>query len=181
LLDEPLSALDRGLRERLAVDVRDVLRETRTTAVFVTHDHDEASTVADRVAVMLAGPSGGGRIDQVAPPEDLWRTPVSPRVAEFLGYQAFLPDGDGLLAVGPAGLRIVARGVDTLPAPGLDRWDAVVVGTVFRRGRTEVTVEADLGDGVRRLLALADGAEVPPPGEKTVVGLDRAGCAHVPA
>ncbi|WP_336493103.1 ATP-binding cassette domain-containing protein, partial [Methylobacterium nigriterrae] len=51
LLDEPLSALDRRLRERLAVDVRDTLKATGTTAVFVTHDHDEAFTVADRVAV----------------------------------------------------------------------------------------------------------------------------------
>ncbi|WP_425471142.1 ABC transporter ATP-binding protein [Xylanimonas allomyrinae] len=63
LLDEPFSALDRGLRERLAVDVRDVLRATGTTAVFVTHDHDEAFTVADRVGVMQAG-----RLLQVAPP-----------------------------------------------------------------------------------------------------------------
>ncbi|MFD6178166.1 MULTISPECIES: ABC transporter ATP-binding protein [unclassified Isoptericola] len=80
LLDEPLSALDRRLRERLAVDVRDTLKSTGTTAVFVTHDHDEAFTVADRVAVMDAG-----RLLQVDAPDVLLRAPASTRVAEFLG------------------------------------------------------------------------------------------------
>ncbi|HWV79257.1 MAG TPA: ABC transporter ATP-binding protein [Isoptericola sp.] len=83
LLDEPLSALDRRLRERLAVDVRDTLKATGTTAVFVTHDHDEAFTVADRVAVMDAG-----RLLQVDAPDVLLRAPASPRVAEFLGLSA---------------------------------------------------------------------------------------------
>ncbi|MFC8599133.1 ABC transporter ATP-binding protein [Isoptericola sp. NPDC057191] len=83
LLDEPLSALDRRLRERLAVDVRDTLRATGTTAVFVTHDHDEAFTVADRVAVMDAG-----RLLQVDAPDVLLRAPASDRVAEFLGLAA---------------------------------------------------------------------------------------------
>ncbi|WP_407320253.1 ABC transporter ATP-binding protein [Isoptericola halotolerans] len=80
LLDEPLSALDRQLREKLALDVRDTLRRTGTTAVFVTHDHAEAFTVADRVAVMDAG-----RFLQVDAPERLQAEPASARVAEFLG------------------------------------------------------------------------------------------------
>jgi thiamine transport system ATP-binding protein len=169
LLDEPLSALDRSLRERLAVDIRTVLHATGTTAVFVTHDHDEAFTVADRVAVMSAG-----RLLQVAPPEELWRTPVSREVAEFLGFQAFVPDPAGLLAVGPAGLRVLPE------APAAqDAWSAVVVATTFRRGRTEVTVDLDLGSGEERLVALADGA-VPDADEKVWVALDRRGCAVVP-
>ncbi|NKY11785.1 ATP-binding cassette domain-containing protein, partial [Cellulomonas hominis] len=85
LLDEPLSALDRSLRERLAEDLRRVLTATGTTALFVTHDQDEAFTVADRVAVMSAG-----RLRQVATPEDLWRRPADREVAEFLGYRTFL-------------------------------------------------------------------------------------------
>ncbi|SKC42808.1 ABC transporter ATP-binding protein [Krasilnikoviella flava] len=88
LLDEPLSALDRRLRERLAVDVRDALRATGTTAVFVTHDHDEAFTVADRVAVMDAG-----RLLQVDAPDVLLCAPANTRVAEFLGLAA--PDAPG--------------------------------------------------------------------------------------
>ncbi|MBO0611142.1 ABC transporter ATP-binding protein [Myceligenerans salitolerans] len=80
LLDEPLSALDRRLRERLATDVRQVLKETGTTALFVTHDHDEAFTVADRVGVMSEG-----RLLQVAHPDELRQKPASREVAEFLG------------------------------------------------------------------------------------------------
>ncbi|WP_347568603.1 ABC transporter ATP-binding protein [Isoptericola sp. AK164] len=80
LLDEPLSALDRQLREKLAIDVRDTLRSTGTTAVFVTHDHTEAFTVADRVAVMDAG-----RLLQVDTPDTLRDRPATDRVAEFLG------------------------------------------------------------------------------------------------
>ena len=86
LLDEPLSALDRSLRERLAVDLRAALVATRTTAVLVTHDQDEAFAVADRVAVM-----DQGRLLQVGTPADLWQRPADRRVAEFLGYEAFVP------------------------------------------------------------------------------------------
>ncbi|MFE6233630.1 ABC transporter ATP-binding protein [Cellulosimicrobium sp. NPDC057862] len=183
LLDEPLSALDRGLRERLALDLREALRATGTTAVFVTHDHDEAFTVADRVAVMDAG-----RLLQVAPPEDLWRAPASRRVAEFLGYQAFVPRGAGtVLAVGPRGLRLVTAGA---PSSG-DTWAATVVGSVFRRGAVETTVDvvlpgADHG-APARLVALAGGGgaggvdEGPEPGARVHVAPDPAGCAVVPA
>ncbi|WP_051196401.1 ABC transporter ATP-binding protein [Jonesia quinghaiensis] len=87
LLDEPLSALDRELRERLAVDVRAILRATNTTAVFVTHDHDEAFTVADRVAIMRAG-----EVLQTDTPEKLWRSPATRSVAEFLGYEAIISE-----------------------------------------------------------------------------------------
>ena len=82
LLDEPLSALDRQLRERLAGEVRAALVETGTTAVFVTHDHTEASAVADRVGVM-----DSGRLLQVAAPHELRTAPASERVAEFLGLR----------------------------------------------------------------------------------------------
>ncbi len=177
LLDEPLSALDRGLRERLALDLREALRATGTTAVFVTHDHDEAFTVADRVAVMDVG-----RLLQVAPPEDLWRAPASRRVAEFLGYQAFVPHKPGkLLAVGPRGLRLTTEGVPTSD----DAWDATVVGSVFRRGAVEATVDVDLpgadGGAPARLVALAGAPSVVEPGDRVRVVVDPAGCAVVPA
>jgi len=86
LLDEPLSALDRALRERLAADLRSVLLATGTTALFVTHDQDEAFAVADEVAVMSAG-----RLLQVDAPARLWRRPADAVVATFLGYEAFVP------------------------------------------------------------------------------------------
>jgi thiamine transport system ATP-binding protein len=81
LLDEPLSALDAGLRERLAADLRDILRAAGTTALMVTHDHDEAFTVADRLAVMRAG-----RVVQEGPIAEVWREPADPETALFLGY-----------------------------------------------------------------------------------------------
>jgi len=134
LLDEPLSALDRALRERLAADLRAALVETGTTALFVTHDHDEAFTVADRVAVMSRG-----RLLQVDSPARLWAAPADLEVATFLGYQAFVPDGDAWTAVGPDGF--------VLAGAGAARWRATVLSTTFRRGVAEVSVEVDLGDG----------------------------------
>ena len=80
LLDEPLSALDRALREQLAVDLRDILDRQGTTALYVTHDHDEARAVADRVGVMEAG-----RLLRLDAPEALWADPGSEEVARFLG------------------------------------------------------------------------------------------------
>ncbi|MBW8172272.1 ABC transporter ATP-binding protein [Ornithinimicrobium sp. Arc0846-15] len=87
LLDEPLSALDRSLRDRLATDLREILVRTRTTAIMVTHDHDEAFTMADRMGVMLAG-----QLVQVGETHQVWREPISEDVAAFLGYTSFLRD-----------------------------------------------------------------------------------------
>ena len=80
LLDEPLSALDRALREQLAVDLRTILREQGTTALYVTHDQDEAMTIAYRVGVM-----DEGRLLRLDTPEALLADPGSPAVAQFLG------------------------------------------------------------------------------------------------
>ena len=85
LLDEPLSALDRGLRERLAADLHDILRAEGTTALLVTHDHEEAFTVADRMAVMRAG-----RIVQAGTLDEVWRHPADAETARFLGYARVL-------------------------------------------------------------------------------------------
>lgn len=131
LLDEPLSALDRALRERLAGDVRSVLRTTGTTALFVTHDHDEAFAVADRIAVMDAG-----RLLQVAAPPQLWHRPASRRVAEFLGYEAFVavgsPTGQDLLrAVGSSTGQDLLRAVR--PAAGGEH-TAGAAGTLLALG-----------------------------------------------
>ena len=81
LLDEPLSALDRGLRERLALDLREILHAAGATAMLVTHDHEEAFAVADAMAVMRAG-----RIVQHGSLEEVWTRPVDAWTARFLGY-----------------------------------------------------------------------------------------------
>src|SRR4051812_43258310 len=93
LLDEPLSALDRGLRERLAGELHDILRAADATAMLVTHDHDEAFAVADRMAVMREG-----RIVQAGTLEEVWSRPVDGWTAAFLGYATVI-DGPGARAL----------------------------------------------------------------------------------
>jgi thiamine transport system ATP-binding protein len=80
LLDEPLSSLDRELRERLAVDLREILQQTHTSAIMVTHDQAEAVVVADRVGVM-----DDGRMLQLGTMTQLRKNPASDRVRRVLG------------------------------------------------------------------------------------------------
>jgi thiamine transport system ATP-binding protein len=100
LLDEPLSALDRGLRERLAGDLRQIIHSSGTTALLVTHDQEEAFAVADRMAVMR-----DGRLVQEGTLEQVWRRPVDGEVAAFLGYATVLcgENARQVLAAGGAG------------------------------------------------------------------------------
>lgn len=86
LLDEPFSNLDAALRVRVRADVRHILRKAQVTAIFVTHDQEEAMSLADEVAVMI-----DGRIMQVGTPENLYRRPGTHIVATFLGDANFLP------------------------------------------------------------------------------------------
>jgi iron(III) transport system ATP-binding protein len=92
LLDEPFDALDAGLRAQVRAEVRDALRETGTTGLIVTHDQEEALSLADLVAVMR-----DGAIAQLAPPRVLYREPVDAEVAQFVGEAALL---DATLASG---------------------------------------------------------------------------------
>ncbi|MFB6224716.1 MAG: ABC transporter ATP-binding protein [Haloarcula sp.] len=80
LLDEPMSALDAKLRERLRVQVREIQQELGITTIYVTHDQEEALAVSDRVAVMR-----GGTPEQVAPPRTIYREPATEFVATFVG------------------------------------------------------------------------------------------------
>ncbi len=86
LLDEPFSNLDAGMRVRLRAEVRRILRKAQVTAVFVTHDQEEALSLADEIAVMI-----DNRIVQTDTPERLYRRPESHMVATFLGDANFLP------------------------------------------------------------------------------------------
>ncbi len=98
LLDEPLSALDAGLRERLAVDLRKILHAAGTTALMVTHDHDEAFQVADQLAVMRAG-----RVVQAGPIDAVWSAPVDEETALFLGYARVLTGSAAAVVLGAVG------------------------------------------------------------------------------
>ena len=111
LLDEPLSALDAGLRERLAGDLSAILRAAGTTAVLVTHDHEEAFAVADRIAVMRAG-----RIVQQGEIAEVWRSPADAETALFLGYARVLE--------GAAAARLLAAADSPSPSGGEPRGTA---------------------------------------------------------
>jgi putative spermidine/putrescine transport system ATP-binding protein len=124
LLDEPLSALDASLRETLRDELAILLREFDITAIFVTHDQDEAMAIADRVAVM-----SHGRVVQSGTPEDLYRNPTSSFVAGFVGNAMSLrgrQDGTKLYLKG---------GTLSLPADGMGQ-------TVFVRAEDVRIVES---------------------------------------
>jgi putative spermidine/putrescine transport system ATP-binding protein len=108
LLDEPLSALDAKLREGVRDEIRALQQRLGTTAVFVTHDQTEALAMADLVAVMNAG-----RVEQLAPPEEIFERPASRFVATFVGRAARiagrLEPGGVLRTAGGGALRTEAR------------------------------------------------------------------------
>ncbi len=85
LLDEPLGALDRKLREETQFQLKEIQRKTQTSFVIVTHDQDEALALADRVAVMRAG-----RVEQIASPVDIYERPATRFVAGFVGETNFV-------------------------------------------------------------------------------------------
>ncbi|MBN1667374.1 MAG: ABC transporter ATP-binding protein [Anaerolineales bacterium] len=82
MLDEPLGSLDRVLRERLLVELRTILHSMKQTAIYVTHDQEEAFALADQVVVMQRG-----RVAQIGEPQDIYQQPASAFVAEFLGFE----------------------------------------------------------------------------------------------
>ena len=85
MLDEPLGALDRALRERLMLEIRQILKRINLTAIYVTHDQSEAFAVADRIVVM-----NNGQIEQDDTPEQLYQRPATPFAAQFLGFTNLL-------------------------------------------------------------------------------------------
>jgi thiamine transport system ATP-binding protein len=94
MLDEPLGALDRTLRDRLLLELGEILRRLGQTAIYVTHDQEEAFTLADRVVVLNAG-----QVEQVGTPQAIYRQPATIFVARFLGFNNLLhgkvyQDGD---------------------------------------------------------------------------------------
>ena len=86
MLDEPLGALDRRLREELALEIRRIRDHEGVTLIYVTHDHDEAFAVADSILVLERG-----KAVQHGPPEDVWLNPATPFVARFLGHENLFP------------------------------------------------------------------------------------------
>ncbi|HEU5456033.1 MAG TPA: ABC transporter ATP-binding protein [Nocardioides sp.] len=168
LLDEPLSALDKGLRERLAGELRGILRAAGTTTLMVTHDHDEAFTVADRLAVMRSG-----QVVQQGPIDQVWRAPSDPETALFLGYAHVLV-GDAAAAV------LTAAGRDPATAVAIRRSALSVVesgplaGTVRSSRITpeQVRLEVDV-DRVGVVDAVSPLDRHPGPGQQVQLAVDQ--------
>jgi putative spermidine/putrescine transport system ATP-binding protein len=154
LLDEPLSALDAKVRLTLREEIRRLQQELGITTLFVTHDQEEALSVADRVAVMRAG-----RLEQCAEPAELYGRPATAFVAEFVGTMSRIPGElkDGTVEV--LGQRLPADGeAPDGPVDVLVRPEAVHVRP-DEQGTARVVATAFLGAVVRVTVRLADGTE----------------------
>lgn len=137
LLDEPLSALDAKLREAMQLELRNLQHTVGITFVMVTHDQDEALSMADRVAVMESG-----RVRQLAPPRDLYEFPSCRFVADFIGkmnlYEAVVKSsGGGSVSVGVDGL-----GDLTLPFDGNASGE---IGIAIRPEKAKISAEKPEG------------------------------------
>jgi putative spermidine/putrescine transport system ATP-binding protein len=191
LLDEPLSNLDKNLRDEMRAQVRDIQRRLGITSILVTHDQEEALAIADRVVVM-----NKGRIEQIGRGGDVYRRPASLFVARFVGTANIFKgrlSGDGRLVAGamrlpvPAVARegdqaaLIVRPADATLAPAGAGGDATFAGTVENH--------VYQGAQWRHIVRLADGSlfvvdapdrGVPPPapGSAVSVSYDPARC-HV--
>ncbi|WP_410477372.1 ABC transporter ATP-binding protein [Psychrobacter sp. ANT_H56B] len=182
LLDEPFSNLDVVLRESLAMNVRDILKRTNTTAILVTHDQNEAFALADKVGVMHKG-----KLVQWATPSELYHEPVSPFVAEFVGEGAMI---DGIIKEGhvETALGDIYRRMEVYDASGQPQYceydypngtpikvlvrpddiihdddstqTALVVGRVFRGANYLYRLQLDDGQTVLSLVASHHNHEV---------------------
>ncbi|HEX2113383.1 MAG TPA: ABC transporter ATP-binding protein [Alphaproteobacteria bacterium] len=166
LMDEPLGALDRKLRQQMQMEIKLLHREIGTTIVFVTHDQEEALSMADRVAVL-----NQGKVQQIGAPDSLYNEPETAFVADFIGETNFIPVEIGRQDGGaevrpdgsPAAIRIDAANLRTGAARGLlavrpehlllstsgPGIPATVVETAYTGPTMNVLVEA----GSRRLIA----------------------------
>ncbi len=162
MLDEPLGALDRALRERLVAELRALFVRLELTALFVTHDHDEAFALADRLVVMHAG-----HIEQVGTPVDVWQRPANAFVARFLGWNVTRAFSDAPAAVRPEGVRIVDDSSVVGSATGS------VTGRTFRRDHFLVMVQIDgLDDGPVQVDVAVDASQVPDVGDRIALVAD---------
>ncbi|AVH56224.1 MULTISPECIES: ABC transporter ATP-binding protein [Streptomyces] len=179
MLDEPLGQLDRSLRERLVVELRELFGELGTTVLAVTHDQGEAFALADRVVVMR-----DGKIAQSGTPLEVWQHPADAFVARFLGFDNVVgatvsgeaadtpwgklpvpegtPQGPRTLLVRPAGVRLVDA------AEGLR---CTVAARTFRGTHVAVQLQPE---GAPRLEAACALRDAPEPGDEVGVEFDAA-------
>ncbi|GAA2397718.1 ABC transporter ATP-binding protein [Streptomyces glaucosporus] len=182
MLDEPLGQLDRSLRERLVVELRQLFRRLGTTVLAVTHDQGEAFALADRVVVM-----DRGRIAQTGSPVEVWQRPASEFVARFLGFTNIAPAtvrGGGTADTpwgevpvppgtppGPCTLLIRPAGVRQADAPGRGLPCTVTARTLRGGGSSEISLLLDPGSGPV-LEASCPLRTAPEPGTTVAVAFD---------
>jgi thiamine transport system ATP-binding protein len=155
MLDEPLGALDRELRERLADELREIFDTLDLSVLFVTHDHDEAFALGDRIAVMHEG-----RIEQIGAPVEVWRRPETVFVARFLGWNVTGALGGRLCAIRPDALSVSPTGALA----------ATVATRTFRRDHFRVLVTLDATG--ETLEAAIRGDIAPSPGDRIHLAVD---------
>ncbi len=184
LLDEPLSALDAKVRVQLRDEIRRIQTELGITTVFVTHDQEEALAVADRVAVMR-----DGVIEQIGTPEQLYNTPVSAFVADFVGLSNRLAGTliDGRIEAYGASLELLGDPLPNGPVTAFVRPEDV---TFARSGVAATVVSSSFLGSLRRTqVRLADGALLaiqhdvavrPQPGDGVHIALSGAPVSAVP-
>jgi putative spermidine/putrescine transport system ATP-binding protein len=190
LLDEPLSALDKQLRDRMQVEIRRLHERFGTTTINVTHDQQEALTMSDRIAIV-----NGGTIAQVGSPTEIYRHPRSRFVAQFMGETCVVPlrrvgraayfeevevepdasarvsSGDLWMALRPERLKLV----DT-PQAGCLCFDAVVKSKLYRGDSDIVYVELQGGHEIKVTVSSETGAQAIAPissGARVKVALPR--------
>ncbi len=181
LLDEPLSALDLKLRRQLQQELKALQRRTRTTFIFVTHDQEEALSMADRVAVF-----NHGKLEQVGSPRDLYQRPASRFVADFVG-EANIRDAAQLASFGvappPRSLLVIRPedcAIGTTAASLPARREGVVESIDYIGPHARLRIGLD--DVAEPWIALVHGGAVGDlsPGARTLFGFDPARAASVP-
>ena len=187
MLDEPLGALDRALRERLLDELRGILKRVGVTSIYVTHDQAEAFAIADWLVLMNAG-----QIEQQGPPEQVYRRPASRFAARFLGHTNLVEgrvaelaaglllvdtplgrlasaDAQGGLGPGDAAVLVIRPEAGVLAgAGGPNQVAGVLTERSFRGGHTRVTLQPAQGPALE--LDFAD-ADLPPAGSPLAVEL----------
>jgi putative spermidine/putrescine transport system ATP-binding protein len=139
LMDEPLGALDRGLRESMQLEIRRIHREAGSTVIFVTHDQEEALALSDRIAVF-----NKGRIEQVGTGQELYLTPATLFVARFLGESTSITGGGEVAVIRPERARLYSREKE-VPA-GRSSLPATVVEEVYLGHDRKLRVQLPSGE-----------------------------------
>lgn len=136
LLDEPLGALDKKLREQMQLELRDLQREVGITFVFVTHDQEEALTMSDRIAVMSEG-----KALEIDAPAALYEQPKTPFCADFLGTMNFFKGKVTSIGGGAASIQTEDMGVISSKGPNMDFSNGEEVLVAIRPENVEISLE----------------------------------------